>query len=279
MPQKTLILLITGAVVIFVLIITSSQATYVVQPGHRGVRVTLGHVSPVFEPEGFGMKLPFITSVEQIPIRQQTREVEANCYSSDLQQVKARVRVLFRIPQESVVTMFKDYYGEPFESLIAPRVQEAIKEVTAFRTAEVIVQKREVVKEKTLEIARKKVGPLLKIEDLVIEDIVLSPELESAIELKMVQEQEANKARFIQQKTAIDAQTAVITAQGEAKSIQIRGSALRKSPSLIQLEVVQKWDGKTPLIVGGNIASAGMILPLSNRGAATNPVATEGVKP
>jgi hypothetical protein len=45
------------------------------------------------------------------------------------------------------------------------------------------------------------------------------------------------------------------------------------------LEVVQKWDGKTPLIVGGNIASAGMILPLSNRGAATNPVATEGVKP
>lgn len=275
MPQKTLFMLVGGAAVIFFLIVAASQATFVVDPGHRGVRVTLGNVSPVFEPEGFGTKIPFITAVEQIPIRQETREIDANCYSSDLQQVKARVRVLYKIPQESVVTIYQDYYGDPFNALIAPRVQEALKEVTAQKTAEVIVQKREAVKANTLEITQQKVGPLLKIDDLVIEDIVLSPQLESAIELKMVQEQEANKAKFIQQKTAIDAQTAVIRAQGEAQSIQIRGAALRKSPSLIQLEVVAKWDGKTPLVVGGKSGSADMILPLNNRTPETNTISKQ----
>ncbi|MGN6387434.1 MAG: prohibitin family protein [Verrucomicrobiota bacterium] len=270
MSQKTLFMLIAGAAVIFLIIIAASQSTFVVEPGHRGVRVTLGQVSSVFEPEGFGFKAPFISAVEQIPIRQQTRELDANCYSSDLQQVKARVRVLYRIPQESVVTIFQDYYGDPFTALIAPRVQEALKEVTAMKTAEVIVQKREIVKTSTLEITQQKVGPILKIEDLVIEDIVLSPQLEAAIELKMVQEQEANKAKFVQQKTTIDAQTAVIRAQGEAQSIQLRGAALRKSPSLIQLEAVQKWDGRAPLVLGGDIRSADMILPLQSHTLATN---------
>jgi len=262
MSAKTVITLIAVAVLIFILVIVASQSTYVVQPGHRGVRVTLGKVSPVFEGEGFGMKVPFLTSIEPVLIRQQTQELSANCYSSDLQQVKARLRVLYRIPQESVVSIYQDYFGDPFAALIAPRVQEAIKEVTAQRTAELIVQKREAVKARTLEIAQEKIGSILKIEDLVIEDIVLSPQLESAIELKMVQEQEANKARFIQQKTEIDAKTAVIKAQGEAQSIQIRGAALRKSPSLIQLEMVQKWDGKAPLVVGADAHSAEMILPL-----------------
>ena len=38
---------------------------------------------------------------------------------------------------------FQDYAGEPFDSLIAPRVQEAIKEVAASQSAEQIVKNRE----------------------------------------------------------------------------------------------------------------------------------------
>ena len=93
---------IGGAVLIFVLILAGSSATYVVEPGHRGVQVTLGRVAPDFKPEGFGFKLPFITRVESVAIRQQTTKTEADCYSSDLQQVKINVRVLYRVPPASV---------------------------------------------------------------------------------------------------------------------------------------------------------------------------------
>src|SRR4030095_8576437 len=135
--------LIAGAVLIFVLIIAGSSATYVVDPGFRGVEVTLGKVAQVPQPEGFGFKLPFSTRIAPITIRQQTAKFEADCYSSDLQQVKIAVRVLYRVPEGKVVSIFRDYQGDPFASLIRPRVAEAIQELTALRSAEMIVQKRE----------------------------------------------------------------------------------------------------------------------------------------
>ena len=80
----------------FVLILLAGSATYVVQPGFRGVAVTLGTVSPDFKPEGFGLKQPFLTRIHSLSIRQQTRPMPAECYSSDLQQVRAELHVLDR---------------------------------------------------------------------------------------------------------------------------------------------------------------------------------------
>lgn len=264
MEPKTLSRLIGGAVIIFVLILAGSSATYVVEPGHRGVEVTMGKVSRVFKPEGFGFKLPFITMVSPQLIRQQTAQMQADCYSSDLQQVKIDVRVLYRVPESSVVSIFRDYSGEPFGSLIKPRVAEAINEITAQRTAELIVQKREEIKSKALETARKKVGDVLVIEDLVLEDITLTKSLENAIEAKMVQQQEAARARFAQQQVEIEASTVVIKARGEAESINLRGKALRENPSVLELQIVELWDGVTPLVVGPAATGANMILPLGD---------------
>ena len=131
------------AILLFAIVVLFSAGTYVVQPGSRGVAVTLGTVSPEFKPEGFGLKKPFLTHVYPISIRQQTRPMPAECYSSDLQQVKMEVHVLYRIPEASVVKIFQEYAGEPFDNLIAPRVQEALKEVAATQSAEQIVKRRE----------------------------------------------------------------------------------------------------------------------------------------
>ena len=262
MSPRTITRLICGAVVIFVLIIAASSSTYVVEPGHRGVQVTLGRVSSVFKPEGFGFKLPFITRVVPQSIRQQTAKFEADCYSSDLQQIKIDVRVLYRVPEASIVSIFREYAGDPFQTLIRPRVAEAIKELTALRSAEVIVQKREEVKSRTFELARKKVGDLLLIDDIVLENINLTKGLENAIEAKMVQEQEAARARFAQQQAQTEASTAVIKARGEAESINLRGKALRDNPSILELQIVESWDGITPLVVGPGATGANMLLPL-----------------
>ena len=50
MPPRLIAQLISGAVIVFILITAASSSTYVVEPGHRGVQVTLGKVSPVFKP-------------------------------------------------------------------------------------------------------------------------------------------------------------------------------------------------------------------------------------
>jgi prohibitin 2 len=253
-PQATA-KLIGVAILIFVVVIMASSGTYVIQPGYRGVEVTLGKVSPAFKPEGFGLKAPFITQIEPISIRQQTSEEKAECYSADLQQVSVMLRVLYRIPEASVVKLYQGFHGDVFPTLVAPRVQEGLKEAAAQQSAEQIVKNRELIKARALELARAKIGDLLVIEDIVIESIALTRELERAIEQKMVQEQEAAKAKFTQQRAQIEADTAVIKATGEARSIVIRGEALKENPAFVELQIVDRWDGVPPQIIGsgGNV--------------------------
>jgi prohibitin 2 len=259
---------VAGAVLVLVLVLGASSATYVVEPGHRGVMVTLGHVSKGFKPEGFGLKLPFISRVEQQLVRQQTELMgDTKCYSSDLQQVEMVLKVLYRVPETMVVSLYRDYEGAVFKSLVQPRVAEALKEVTALERAEDIVQKRETVKDRSLQSAREKIGGLLIVEDVVLEDIRLSEILAAEIQAKMVEEQEAARARFSQQQAEIDAETKIIEAKGEAEAISLQGQALRENPSVLDLQIVSKWDGVMPLVVGSGVEGADIILPLGSLGA------------
>jgi prohibitin 2 len=250
------------AILIFVVIVVASTSTYIIKPGNRGVKVVLGKVQPKFLPPGLGFKSPFITRVVQVSIQQRTHPLAAECYSSDLQQVNTKLEVLYRVPEDSVVSIYQNYAGDPFDSLIAPRVQEALKEVAALQTAEMIVTNRLIIKSNALELARSKIGTnFLNLADLVLEDISLSKELERAIEQKMVQEQEAAKAKFTQRKAEIEAETAIIKAKGEGDSIRIRGEALDMNPGFVDLQIVEKWDGKSPLVVGGE-GSSPVLVPL-----------------
>ena len=138
--------------------------------------------------------------------------------------------------------------------------------MTSTESAEGIVKKREAVKMRTLESVRKKIGTILVIEDIVIEDVSLSKELENAIEQKMVQEQEAAKASFTKEKAIIDAQTAVITADGQAQSIAKRGKAIRENPGVVALMIAEKWNGVSPLVVGsGKEGGANVIMPIGSK--------------
>lgn len=92
-------------------------------------------------------------------------------------------------------------------------------------------------------------------------NVSLSGELEAAIEAKMVQEQEAAKAKFVQQKAEIEANTAIIRAKGEAEAIRVRGRALQDNPGLVQLQIVEKWNGVSPLVVGSG-SGANVLLPI-----------------
>ncbi len=262
--------------ILFVLAMVAS-GTYQINPGTRGVKVTLGKVSPEPLPEGFGLKAPFITTVVPVDVRQSTAPMKSDCFSSDLQQIKMQLSVLYRVKADAVVKIYQQYSTQNiFEQLVAPRVQEGLKEVTATQSAEQIVQNREDIKTKALEIVRRKVGDLIDVNDIVIADIALSEQLEHAIEAKMVQAQEAAKAKYIQQRAEIEALTAAIKAKGEAEAIRIRSEALRGNPELIQLQIVEKWDGRAPLVIGGNSGTGGanILLPLQDLQNAAPPPPT-----
>ncbi len=264
MQRASLPVLIVGSVLVFLAVLFLSSTSYIVQPGTRGIKITLGKAEDKFLPEGFGVKAPFITDIVPVNVRQRTEAVKAECFSSDLQQVVADVRVLYRVPEKSVVQIYKQYAGDPFDSLIAPRVQEALKEVTALQTAEQIVKNREEIKQKTLAAAKQKIGDLLWVEDIVVRNIDLSKDLERAIEAKMVAEQQATQAKFSQTQTQVEAETAIIRAKGEAEAIRERGAALKLNPAFLRLQMVERWNGRAPLVVpvGVNNNGAALLMPM-----------------
>lgn len=59
---------------------------------------------------------------------------------------------------------------------------------------------------------------------------------------------EANKER---ERAAGIADAALIIAEAEAKAITVRAEALRSNKDIIQLNAIEKWDGKLPVYIGG----------------------------
>lgn len=254
MNKPRLFLFSVGALALFAL---TSCGYHVVPPGFRGVQTRLGSLKA--EPLEPGWYTTLIAKIDDVSVQQQTQEVAAECFSSDLQQVKVRLKILYQVPDASVVPIYRDYHGDPFDTLIAPRVQEAIKEVTATKTASEIVKSREEIKRAALAHSREKVGAILNIADLVIENVTLSRDLEAAIEAKMVQQQEAERATYREQQAETEAKIIVAKAHGEAEAIRIQGEALEKAPQLIQLRMVEKWNGVAPQVLGSDVK---MLLPL-----------------
>lgn len=239
------------------------QMYHIVPPGHRGISVTLGKVSPQELPEGITFKWPFIQRVLDFPIMQLKADGKAPSFSSDLQNITFYYTVMYRVPANQVVQLFQQYKGEPYTTLIEPRVQEVIKQVTALSRAEDLVKNRERLKDDALLKLRQAVGDVLQIVDLSITNIDLSDQLEQAIEQKVVREQEALAKSFELDKEKKQAEITLVRAEAEAKSVGIKGEALKSSPEVIQLEIAQRWDGKAPLSVSvGNGGGTNILLPL-----------------
>ncbi len=243
----------------FILILSGTSLFYVVSPGFRGVAVTMGTVDQSVKPEGLGFKLPW-TTITQVQIKQDTKEHRTMCFSKDQQELNFHIKVLYKLNDNSVIQLFQNFAGDPFFSLVLPRVEESLKEQTVMQDATTILAQREIIKSKALDTARKKVGNMLTIVDLVIVDIDFSPQLKQAIESKMIAAQQAQQAEYSKMQAKVEAETALIKAQGEANAISVQGKALRENASVLQLEIVKKWNGVSPLVVGEN--KGNFILPI-----------------
>jgi prohibitin 2 len=258
----------TFALVLFVfggffLLMLTLSSYHIVPPGHRGILVRLGKVNPEQLPEGLTIKAPLLDRIIDIPIMQLKADGKAECFSSDLQNLDVNYSVLYRVPQEKVVTLFREYKGDPYMSLVEPRIQEQIKQVTAMYRAEDLVKNREKFKEDLVSRTQHSLAGLLNIVDVSITNISLSDQLEQAIEAKVVREQEALGKQFELEKEKKQAEITVVRANAEAQAVKIKGDALKTSPEVIQLEIAQRWDGKAPLSVAVGQGGAQILLPLN----------------
>lgn len=234
----------------------------VVPPGHRGISVTLGKVSPLPLGEGLTLKKPFIESIVPMSVKQNSVTTHTACFTSDLQTITITYACLYRFPENRVVELYQQYSGSIFEGLIEPRYQEALKQVTATYTAENVVKNRDQIKAKALEKLRAELNDIVTIIDIPITNIDLSNELEKAIETKQVMQQQALAKQYELEKEQKEAEITAVKATAEANAVQIKGAALKSSPEVISFEIAKRWDGHAPQSVVVTNGGANVLLPL-----------------
>jgi regulator of protease activity HflC (stomatin/prohibitin superfamily) len=110
----------------------------------------------------------------------------------------------------------------------------------------------------------------LQIDNVDVREVYYNPEYEQSINNKKLAEQEAlrlvevtKQREELKKQEAINKDIAILKAEGEAKSLQIKGNSISNNPKIIQLEWVNKWDGKLPTYMMGD--GQGIIMNLNNK--------------
>lgn len=278
---------ITCMVLAVILAIVAFTCTTVVGPNERGVRITLGSASENAMGSGFKIKWPIISEIRKISVATQNSSANLDVFSKDLQSVEMNINVIYHYTPEKVVKIVTDFQEDPVETVLTPMVHEALKEICKDLNSEEIVQRRDYVSQKANTLLNTNISKydIFTIERLVITNVELSPKLNQAIESKMIQEQEAQKAQFTQKQKETEAETQRIIAQGlanaeiekakgkaqaieleataNASAIEKIGKALTENPLALEELRIKRWDGvmpKTILSSGAKDGGFGVIL-------------------
>jgi regulator of protease activity HflC (stomatin/prohibitin superfamily) len=225
----------------------------IVNAGERGVVMRFGKVQDTVFDEGLHFILPIVNSVQNLTVRVQKNDVEAEASSKDLQDVRANIAVNWHIDPEKVNQVFQRI-GDQEQivlRILNPAVSEVVKAATAKKTAEQIITMRTELKQEIdtdLRDRLKNYG--LMVDDVSLVDISFSEEFAKAIESKQIAEQEAKQADFVALKAAKEAQAQINRAKGQAESQRLQKLTLTKE--LLQQQAIEKWDGKFPMVMGGN---------------------------
>jgi regulator of protease activity HflC (stomatin/prohibitin superfamily) len=247
--QRTLGI-ICGAV-LFVGGILFSSFT-VISAGHTGVVVTLGEVNPVTLTEGLHFVNP-ISQIKDVNVQlQKTQLTGASASTKDLQQVHTDIVVQYRLNAEHVPRIYKEFGLNVDEKVLGPAINEAFKTVTAHYTSEELITKRGVVSDEIQNSLKGKVAPFnIDVSGISLVNFGFSAEYQKAIEQKVIATQQTAKAEQDLARIKVEAASRIAQAEGEAKAIAIQASAIQSNggQNYVQLQWIEKWDGKLPSTV------------------------------
>ena len=98
--------------------------------------------------------------------------------------------------------------------------------------------------------------------DRVSDDVQCDEELGTTItgnDQKKLEEQKAltlvevtKQKEELKRQAEIEKEIQILNAEGEAEALQIKGASVSSNPKIVQLEWIQKWDGKLPEIMTGD---------------------------
>ena len=263
-------IIISAAVCIILLIIFGSSMFYIVNPGERAI---------VFRPFGSGLDTANIYNPgfnvvapwnDFIIYNVKERKTEETLDVLDKNGLSINVEISVRFnPIPNKLPILHQQFGEDYvNQLIIPEVRSTVRQVMGNFTAEEIYSTRRAeVEQQIVDMTTKKLKDnSVETKAVLIRSINLPPQIKTAIENKLQQEQEALAYQFKLEKEKQEADRKRIEAEGEAKANNIINQSL--TPNLLKmrgieatLKLANSQNSKTVVIGSG---SDGMPLILGN---------------
>lgn len=237
-----------GALVIVALILLLG-GIYTIGAGERGVLLTFGKASMDSKMPGLHFKIPIVQGVIKMDVKTQKYEAELTAASKDLQDVKTKIAINYHIMPDSTPEIYRDIGTNYADKVIYPLEQEVNKAATAQFTAEELITKRDQVRETMKTILMEKLAQRkIVVEEISIINFAFSDSFTQAIEAKVTAEQQALTAKNKLEQVKYEAQQRIEQANGEANAIRIQADAIRAQggKEYVQLQAINRWDGKLP---------------------------------
>ena len=271
--MRVIVPVIIGFILLVVVVAASVK---IVEAGNRGVLLSFGAVdTSVSLNEGIHFVVPFRDNIIPIEVRTQRITENAASASNDLQDVSTQVALNYHVDPATAQILYQQIGFDYASRVIAPAIQESVKQISARFNAENLITNRETVKGEIEANIKARLAPYnIVVEALSITEFQFTEQFRRAVEAKVEAEQRALQANNDLRRIEIEAQqaearaigeqqaniaraegvrqAAVLQAQGEAEAIAIVEAQLRENPRYLEWLKTQRWDGVLPLVTSGS---------------------------
>lgn len=222
------------------LILIATSCFVQVPTGHTGIVTTFGKVQDYTYEAGLHFKAPW-NEIIKLDNRNQKGTLELSCFSSDIQEVTMIYTINYQIEKTNAQTIYKTIGLTYYDTVIVPRVQEAVKAMTAQYDAENLVSSREELALKIEEVLKASLAEYnIELINTAIENIDFTDAFTTAVEEKQVAVQNKLKAEA-------EAAAKIISAQATADANALLETSI--TDKILMQQLIDKWDGKYPTVM------------------------------